>query len=661
MKKNLISLLGRLSVLVGLSSCTNKNPSISVSVSSGLSQSEATTLFSKYCETHPAYKGTEDEWLTALFDGSLAQSYKTSYNIIFTIATIPPVLSALDSIRNGNETYAFIERGKTYSGIDSVDSFHNLGFDIKSNKSDGFTADNFQAVSNTISKLNVFGNEHFNIYLQDGNGLYGSYFAANSMLSDNQYDVYRIEDGTGSYDAFQDKIIGSKTTTKQKDEIYDDYKKNVDLVRKEVDSIKKRNDNPFKGYYDIAKAFYLSAIDNYHYWLQDSSQLRASLENTVHDGVYTKLFDAMGCDKGHRDEVKDYKANLKFETISDGVASLDPEKKQDYLKLRYGSYYSDTYSTLTRTSLKDGTSVPSHKLVYIGTRFRGFPAFASSKEFGIGGAVSSRDIPEDYASLDSKYKTEFLFETEADYKLFIDEIKDDANYDALPTEEQRDLVKVQAFNQYINYIFALKYAQKIYGKDYDLVIKGHPSEVIDNYQNWTAHYLVTDSSKKTFQYDKLVNKLMVNFHSKDSSGKFVGRVPYGTAAENLAYLGVDRSICGLPSSTYAGYDTSVPVLYVRSNTDGDIRTDGNLSTRYTNGTLDYSDISGEKKTTSFVNNGNVLKNLAYYYGQSGKTDLSAKYTKMFKDWMVKTFSEVTEENADKFTINEQGILVSLNS
>ena len=67
---------------------------------------------------------------------------------------------------------------------------------------------------------------------------------------------------------------------------------------------------------------------------------------------------------------------------------------------------------MTRTSLKDGTSVPSHKLVYIGTRFRGFPAFASSKEFGIGGAVSSRDIPEDYASLDSKYKTEFLFETE---------------------------------------------------------------------------------------------------------------------------------------------------------------------------------------------------------------------------------------------------------
>ncbi|MCH5154566.1 MAG: hypothetical protein J1F71_05075, partial [Clostridiales bacterium] len=30
------------------------------------------------------------------------------YNIIFTLATIPPVLAALDCINNGNETYAFI-------------------------------------------------------------------------------------------------------------------------------------------------------------------------------------------------------------------------------------------------------------------------------------------------------------------------------------------------------------------------------------------------------------------------------------------------------------------------------------------------------------------------------------------------------------------------
>ena len=269
------------------------------------------------------------------------------------------------------------------------------------------------------------------------------------------------------------------------------------------------------------------------------------------------------------------------------------------------------------------------------------------------------DIPNDYASLNNKYKTEFLFETEADYKLFIDEIKDDGNYDILPTDEQRNLVKVSAFNQYINYVFALKYAQKIYGKDYDLVIKGHPSEVMDNYQNWTAHYLVTDSSKNTFQYDKLVNKLMVNFHSSDSSGKFIGRIPYGTAAENLAYLGVNRAICGLPSSTYAGYDTSIPVLYVRSNTDGDILTDGSLSSRYSNGTLDYIGLSGTKETTSFVNNGNVLKNLADYYSKSGKAGLSEKYTKLFQNWLIKTFPEVNEENVSYYTINEQGSLVSL--
>ena len=40
------------------------------------------------------------------------------YNIIFALATVPPVLAALDSIGSGYETYAIIERGKTYNGIE---------------------------------------------------------------------------------------------------------------------------------------------------------------------------------------------------------------------------------------------------------------------------------------------------------------------------------------------------------------------------------------------------------------------------------------------------------------------------------------------------------------------------------------------------------------
>ena len=68
------------------------------------------------------------------------------YNIIFALATVPPVLAALDSISSGYETYAVIERGKTYNGIEKIDNFHNAGFDPESNESNGFTSTEFHAM-----------------------------------------------------------------------------------------------------------------------------------------------------------------------------------------------------------------------------------------------------------------------------------------------------------------------------------------------------------------------------------------------------------------------------------------------------------------------------------------------------------------------------------
>ena len=70
----------------------------------------------------------------------------TCYNIIFALATIPPVLAALDAIGNGYETYAIIERGKTYNGIDSLEYFHNAGFDPSNNQSTGFTEQEFNSM-----------------------------------------------------------------------------------------------------------------------------------------------------------------------------------------------------------------------------------------------------------------------------------------------------------------------------------------------------------------------------------------------------------------------------------------------------------------------------------------------------------------------------------
>ena len=92
------------------------------------------------------------------------------YNIIFALATIPPVLAALESIESGYETYAIIERGKTYNGIDKLDYFHNAGFDASNNMSAGFTAEEFSSMVEKVKELsgeNVF----FFFYVQDGTAL----------------------------------------------------------------------------------------------------------------------------------------------------------------------------------------------------------------------------------------------------------------------------------------------------------------------------------------------------------------------------------------------------------------------------------------------------------------------------------------------------------
>lgn len=617
------------------------------------------SAYELYCKYHPVYGGTEEEWISALADGSLAASYKTSYNIIFTVATIPPVLSALDSIRNGNETYAFIERGKTYSGISQLSNWHNIGFNTNSNNSSGFVVANYNDTLDVVKRLNVFGNEHFNIYLQDGNGLYGAYFAANAQLSKNQYDVMMVEDGTGAYNAFKNSIIGNRTCAASGDEIYQNYKEQVDAISKRVDDILSSKDTPIQFYYDIPTAFYLSAVDNFHYWFQDRSQLVNILNQTVTDGTYTKLFDVIGVDKGNAEAIAGYQANLRFESISAGVDSLSNNQKENYLRLMYGNYYEDTYNALTRTTLIDGaTAVPAHKLVYIGTRMMGFPKFASNAAYGIGGASSVSDIPSEYSALNAKYKTDFLFENEADYQLFLSTVNNDDNYDTAPTASQKDLVKVSAFNQYINYMFALKYAQKMYGANYDLIIKGHPSEVMGSHENWSRHYTLDGVDASLFNYDKLADQLMLNFHSQDSTGRFVGSVPYGTAAENLAYLGADISICGLPSSTYTGYDTSVPVVFVMSESNGDISSDGNLAARYENGSLAYTNLEGNSATTSFANIGNVYKNMSAYYENHGNAGLSSYYASLLNNWLISTFEEVTSKNVNSYTINEQGTLVS---
>lgn len=609
----------------------------------GLSNYE---LYKKY---HPLYEGTEEEWINALASGDLANSYDTEYNIIFTLATVPPVLSALDAIYNGYETYAFIERGKTYNGIDDVYNFHNIGFDKNSNNSSGFNNDQFNLVVNKVKELNVYGNEKFNIYVQDGTALSALAIAANAELTDNQFEIIMVEDGTGAYEEFNNNYLAPYNITADNDAIYNNYADKVKEAEKKYNDIYSKNDNNISDQvfnYNIGDAFAYAALDNFTYWLQDENQIIDMLEAKSNGTTHTALLSSFGV-TGYDDDV-DYYLNLRYKSIKDYVNDLSDDEKTDYLTLMYGSYYEDTYNTLTRTTLSDGiTDVPSDKLVFIGSRVNGYPKIASSDAFGVGGATSIDDIPNDYASLADKYKTPLLFGSEEDYLVLLNILNDDENYDSSITSEQKDAVKVACFNYYIDYMMTLKFTYAMYGDEFDIIMKGHPREVIGAYTEWSAHYEASG-----YRYDKLMDLVTLAFHNEDSIGKFIGMVPYGTAAENLAYLGANISIAGLPSSTYTGYDPDVDVQFVISLVDTAIDTDSNLKSRYELGNLTYT-YEDSIYNTKFINNGNMYLHLYKIYKNYGLTELANSYKEMYTNWLKTVLGK---DDVSNYSVNEQGFI-----
>ncbi|MBE5747938.1 MAG: hypothetical protein E7352_07190 [Clostridiales bacterium] len=583
------------------------------------------------------------------------ETEKTNYNVIFALATIPPVLAAMDCIDSGYETYAIIERGKTYSGIDSIENFHNVGFDPANNLSNGFTNAEFNAMVEKVKELNdEEGDAYFNFYVQDGTALKGAAIAANAGLTEDQFHIWMCEDGTGAYTALNNVYVKGKAVTAEKDEVYDGYAAAVASAKAEFETVMEKTDNAngdavFK--YNIGKAFALAALDNFTYYLQDEATVVGILENT--GAVKTKLLSSFGVD-GYEQAV-DLTLNLKYQKISEGVAKLSEEERTDYLTLMYGQYYQDTYEALTRTQRAD-EEAPSKKLVFIGARHNGYPKFATKEEYGIG-AFTGETLPATYAELDEKYKTPLLFGAEEDYTSFLEVLNNADNYAEDVDEEAKAKAQIACFNVYLDYIYTLKFTYMQYGADYDLIMKGHPREVIGAWEEWGNRYKVSYGEEQTYVYDQLMDTALLNFHAKDSVGKYIGMVPYGTAAENLAYLGADIAICGLPSSTYNGYDTDVDVLFIMTETDEDIagtnRVDtektpvSQVSERYEAGNLRYTDKDGKEQTTVFFNTGNLCKALVKIYRSLDDDANELKYSKMFSAWLKRVYPEGLD-------IDEQG-------
>ena len=579
---------------------------------------------------------------------------KTYYNVIFALATIPPVLSAVETISNGYPTYAIIERGKTYSGIADIENFYNVGFDVTKNNSDGFTATEFDAMVSKVKELNDgTENAFFNFYVQDGTALMGAAISANAGLGLDQFHITMCEDGTGAYSDFYDTYLKNRTLTSECDGVYAYYASKVEDAKAEFESVMNKKDNNIGDgvfSYNIGKAYALAALDNFTYYLQDEEIIVNYIKTTKYFGnaknVETKLLSAFGVE-GYNAEVE-YKLNLKYGKISDAVNALSETQRSNYLKLMYGKYYEATYAALTRTT-RAGEAAPTKKLVYIGTRHNDYPHFVTNADYGIG-AIDK--VPATYAELDAKYKTAVLFPTEADYKVFLDEINDATNYVGEVSAEVKDQIAVACFNNYVDYIFNLKLTYELYGADYDIIMKGHPSEAIGCYDEWrNSNYKVGD-----YSYDKLMDNVLLAFHESDSIGKYIGMVPYGTAAENLAYLGADIVIGGLPSSTYSGFDRNFGVVFITCATNQDIVGTGEATSvsyvkeRYEAGDLVYTNKAGETVTTEFYNVGNVYKALIAIYTQKGDTANAEKYQKLFSDWLAANRAGSTDIDAQGFGI-----------
>lgn len=590
-------------------------------------------------ETVGENKDTNDETT----EPQPGDEHEVTYNIIFALATVPPVLASLDAIENGHETYAIIERGKTYNGIGGLEYFHNAGFDPANNLSNGFTATEWDAMVDTIKTLNVEDKDvFFNIYVQDGTALMGAGLAANAGLSTDNFHVIIIEDGTGAYNALYNSYVKGKTVTAEADGIYDAYAAAVESAKTEFETImgktdNKHSDDAFK--YNIGKAYALAALPNFTYWIQDKAMLTDIF--TAAEATDTRLMDVLGLNESNAET--ELKASLKFEKISAAIEGLSDTQRTDYLTLMYGSYYSATYSGLTRTE-REGEPAPEKKLVYIGARHKNYPHLATDATHGIGGLAEDATVPATYAELDVKYKTPLLFSTEADYALFLEVLNNSDNY---PTDnDNADLkraAQVACFNYYIDYIYTLKLTYALYGEEYDIIMKGHPREAVGGSNEWGSIYSVVyeeNEETKYYVYDKLLDNALVAFHKNDSIGKYFGMVPYGTSAENLAYLGVEIAIAGLPSSTYNGYDTDVDVVFIMAETNEDITGSGaetpasQVKARYDAGNLTYVNKAGNEVVTEFYNTGNVYKALASVYTKAGDTAQAEKYQQMYNDWLT---------------------------
>ena len=572
-----------------------------------------------------------NKWVDNWDDG---QTYANNYNVIMTVATIPPVLAALNSIESGNPTYAWAERGKTYQGINSVDNFTAIeGLNTGSNGTSGLTPD---VKTNTLNIIDDIvsndENAHITLYTVDYNALAAYAVCIQAGLMKNQVTIAMVEDGSKAYNELKTHYVDGMQTAEAAEQHYAQLVKDYEAQLKNI-----RKAQGASGYTDIedTAAWALAGLDNFVYYVQDKTRVKGVLDSNA-NLAGSKLYNVLGVAETEDETVA--KSNIVYKSINEHVTGLTVAQKEKYLTLMFGNERATTEALFSRTAAGE-TAVPAKKLVYICGRVKEAMNYVAEM-------ADLNELTANYADLDAKYKE--VFTTEDDYTLAYNIV----NASTLSAE-----AKLAAINLYMDYTYQLKLIYMLYGNEYDLLFKGHPRELVEG--TWEDSRYTVGTGENAVVYTALEQALVRAFYANDSIGKMIGILPGGVAAENFAYLGYEFAIGGVSSSTYTGYDPTIIVEFIQTVNADTIQSNGNVSARFAAGTLTWTKGVDTDYTTLMLNNGQTYKVLAEYFTAHGNATLATKYQNAFKAWLIATGDGITEANVANYTVDRQGNIVQV--
>ncbi|MBQ9844464.1 MAG: hypothetical protein IJO54_00050 [Oscillospiraceae bacterium] len=615
------------------------------------------------------------------------------YNIIFAGGTIPPMMAVLMAVKNGYETYIYTDRGRSFSGIESAEGFHNMGFDTeKVQFMDGEKA--FNCAINTMKKIKTNDEKaYFYIYTGESRGLKCAALAANSGLSAEDFHIFMLEDGIDSYKKFarnygenaayeeiylriytlcmkltKRKWLSAKLAGKTAAKLQQSAKKGG-AAKRYMDSIaenrfkqaahkagklfaqiissgsNRHDDSVLKA--DYRWPFALAALENYTYILQDKGKVYDTVK-AIGNRYMLEYFDV-------EHDGADSRARVKYENLAQKMAELSDEQMNKYLGIVFGRYSDEVRYVFSRQNRADAVA-PKKKLVYINARFDTmFVHPVTNRIYGTGGIKAEETNITSYEALDERYKSVFLFAHKEDWQIMADAFSEAEQYKDAP-QNVINQAKAELFNIYADYVFVIKLIYILYGDRYDIIVKNHPRMDFGTSSEW-VYQKIGYGDDKYIDYGKILDKAFINFHKHDSMGRYIGVVNGSLSTECFEYTDADVSFGGQPSSVYNGLSDKADIPFIIADTDADItgRDDAHISHsavsgRYSAGKMKYTAEDGTVKDTFFCNSGNLLKSCSTAATKLGESSLAQFYDGLFAEWLKKAYPQAKD-------IDEQGFAV----